>query len=195
METSTEFNIYSKERRCKFMVYGIDTTSFNRLKEIVEKRHLELYLSPRAYEGILLEYVNTFECLLRLVRAIILACDENPKKDRYVSVFLPVYDQLQERILELLRAELSKWIKEGSVCIVEFVIHVIRDSQVTLELTDLDICLSQGEGRVDPDEHLDKATTVTEGVTKRISNHTNLQLVKASLRTLNDLMSTIKRAL
>ena len=177
------------------MVYEVDTTPFDRLKEMVSELPSELLSNPQAYKGILFAYVDTFGCLLSLLKAIMLTCGKSPKTHRYIYVFLPIYDQLQERILELLRAEISEGIKERSTYLIEFVEHVIRDSQVTLELTALDTYISQSAGSVDPDEHLDKTITVINNLTKQIKNHTNQNFIKRALQTLDDLISTINRAL
>ena len=175
------------------MAYGIDTTPFYRLMKIDDELPTELHSHHKAFEGILFAYVDAFECLLSLVSAIMRTCGESQEKFRFVSVFLPVYAQIQERILELLRAEICEWIKVQSINIVELG-HDISDSQVTIELIALDIYLSQSEGSADPVAHLGKAITVTNSIKKQIENHTRWQWIKSVLHTLTVLISTITEA-
>ena len=173
------------------MPYGVDAAPFRTLDAQVRNLPAELPTDPRAFEGVLFSYLNAFACLLTLVMAIMRVCVERQERRRYVSHFLPIFDQTARRILELLDAELREGLQEQSVNLVDLV-HAIRDSQVGPELVALDQALSESEATVDPEDHLDTATTVTNSLKDQIEKYTKRRWIKSVLHALNEVISIVR---
>jgi hypothetical protein len=173
------------------MPYGVDSTPFYRLDAQLRDLPDELPGSPRPLEGVLFAYLNAFACLLTLVMAIMRVCVERQERRRYVSHFLPVYDQAARRILDLLDRELREGLSEESSNLVDLV-YAIRDGQVGPELVALDLALFESEGSAEPEDHLDTVTTATNSLKKQIEKHTKRKWIPSVLHALNEVISIVR---
>ena len=173
------------------MPYGVDTQAFHRLHEQVLALPEELPADPRPLEGLLFAYKDAFAVLLQIVMAIMQICVERQESRQYVRHFLPIFDQALERILVLLDTEIREGLEQQSINLVELA-HAIRESQMAGELLALDQAFAESEGAVEPEDHLDTATTVTNSFKEQIEKHTKRKWIKSVLHALNEVISIVR---
>ncbi len=173
------------------MPYKVDANPFHQLDKQLQKLPEELSTDPRLLKGVLFAYITAFKSLLTLVMAIMRICVERQEGRKYVHHFLPVYDNAARKIINLLESEIKEGLEEGTSNLVELV-YAMRDGQIGMELVALDRALSESEGKANPEDHLDTATTVTNSLKEQIEKHTKGKWIKSVLHALNEVISIVR---
>lgn len=173
------------------MPYEVNTQVIYQWDGMIRCLPEEIPENTRELEGFLFSYLNALMCLLSLVMVLMRICVKHQDNRAYVGYFLPVYDTASEKLRQLIDMEIREGMKDGSRNLVELV-YAIRDGQIGAELVALDNGLSESEGSVDPEDHLDTATTFTNSLKEQIEKHTKRRWIRSVLHSLNEVISIVR---
>jgi|SRR5262245_48142231 len=180
------------------MAYGINTQPLYQLRDVVAQLPEELPSSARELEPVLFSFLNAFDCLLRLMNAILTRCTERANEQRsYRRQFLPIFDQARERSFSLLNSDIREGLEENRVEFIEMT-YALRDSLLADEMVTLDKSLAESEETAEPEEHADAAETVTDSLKDFIKKFFGGKLIgkkrlESALHTINEIISIVKK--
>jgi len=180
------------------MAYGVDPEPFYVLQRRLAELPEPAPKTPGELEPLLLAFLDAFDCLLRLVFAILTRCTERANEKRsYRRAFLPIFNRARERTASLLAADIREGLADERLELIEMA-YALRDSLVVDEMVTLDQSLAESEKTADPEDHADAAETVTDSVKKFITKFLGGRLigkkrVESILETIDEIISVVKK--
>ena len=180
------------------MPYGVNAEPFYELQRRLAELPEDPPRSPSELEGVIFSFLDAFDCLLRLVSAILTRCVEHADERRsYRRAFLPIFDRAREISLSLLRADIREGPAEDRKELIEMA-YALRDSLLAEEMVTLGESVAESEDTAAPEDHADAAETVTDSVKEFIKKFVGGRFVgkkriESVLHTINEIISIIKK--
>ncbi|MGB8343229.1 MAG: hypothetical protein WCE51_16720 [Chthoniobacterales bacterium] len=188
------------------MAYGIDPKPFYVLRDRLAELPGQRPEVPGELEAALFGFIDAFDCLLRLMDAILQRCVERAGERRaYRRNLLPLLARAHESSVSMLTMEIREGISASDAELVEMV-YALRDSLLTEEAIAFEEGIrsnqqeEKGDDESDPDDEADAGETITDSFKKFIKRFVEGRWVgkkklESILETIDEIISVVRKVI
>jgi hypothetical protein len=169
------------------MAYNVNTKPLDELQRRLADLPRERPGSSGDLSEAITAFVNAFDCLLRLMQAILSRIAESKGR----ATFLPIFETARANSVSLLRNKLLEPDGSEQEDIIEM-IYDLRDSLLAEEFVAVAQVMDAPEREAPPEEDAETAKTAIDSVKEFITRYIPLKKLKSILHTINELIALAK---